>query len=71
LPDTPSQFASNYDREAREAIMAIESQVYFESSAYNDPANDANVDNGSWEGTSFSPDNAASVDAYSDSTGYE
>ena len=71
LPDTPSQFASNYDREAREAIMAIESQVYFESAAYNDPANDANVDNGSWEGTSFSPDNAASVDAYSDSTGYE
>jgi hypothetical protein len=71
LPDTPSQFASNYDREAREAIMAIESQVYFESSAYNDPANDANVDNGSWEGSSFSPDNAADVGAYSDSTGYE
>lgn len=71
LPDTPSQFAATYDREARDAISAIESQVYFESAAFNDPSSDADVDVGGWEGTSFSPDNSESVGAYSDSTGYE
>lgn len=43
LPDTPSAFAESYDREARDAILAIEAAVYFESSAYQNQTD-------SWEG---------------------
>jgi hypothetical protein len=39
LPDTPSQFASNYDREARDAISAIEAAVA--ADAYDQEARNA------------------------------